>query len=204
MSQIGFESVASFPGSSLLPHNDLCTAYVKLLRGRREEPGNEATSTHLHGMEYAARAPDSHRCSCALYMYTHYIGILSFLFFINPGGNTIIIITRRILHALWGSLTYIIVCTCLDLQFMIRCVACVQSIECRGFESHPRQLIFSRKSDCLGCAVLLCLVCLFDLACFFLSSFSSLIKNMYVCMDELIIHCSCLGLWEFNCYTNPP
>ena len=26
-----------------------------------------------------------------------------------------------------------------------------------------------------GCAVLLCLVCLFDLACFFLSSFSSLI-----------------------------
>ena len=37
------------------------------------------------------------------------------------------------------------------------------------------QLIFSRKSDCLGCAVLLCLVCLFDLACFFLSSFSSLI-----------------------------
>ena len=45
-------------------------------------------------------------------------------------------------------------------------------LECRGFESHPRQLIFSRKSDCLGCAVLLCLVCLFDLACFFLSSFS--------------------------------
>ena len=31
------------------------------------------------------------------------------------------------------------------------------------------------KSDCLGCAVLLCLACLFDLACFFLSSFSSLI-----------------------------
>ena len=30
-------------------------------------------------------------------------------------------------------------------------------------------------SDCLGCGVLLCLVCLFDLACFFLSSFSSLI-----------------------------
>ena len=28
--------------------------------------------------------------------------------------------------------------------------------------------IFSRKSDCLGCAVLLCLVCLFDLACFYL------------------------------------
>ena len=44
-----------------------------------------------------------------------------------------------------------------------------------GFESHLRQLIFSRKKDCLGCAALLCLVCLFDLACFFLSSFSSLI-----------------------------
>ena len=49
---------------------------------------------------------------------------------------------------------------------------------CRGIESHPRHLIVSRKSDCLGCAVLHCLVCLFDLACFFLSSFSSLIKNM--------------------------
>ena len=35
-----------------------------------------------------------------------------------------------------------------------------------------RQLIFLRKSDCLGCAVLLNLLCcLFDLACFFLSSF---------------------------------
>ena len=43
---------------------------------------------------------------------------------------------------------------------------------CRGFESHVRQmgeyevlkrwlqLIFLRKSYCLGCAVLLCLVCL--------------------------------------------
>ena len=40
-----------------------------------------------------------------------------------------------------------------------------------------RQLIFLRKSDCLGCAVLLCLVCLFDLACFFVPSFSSLIKT---------------------------
>ena len=37
---------------------------------------------------------------------------------------------------------------------------------------------------CLGCAVLLCLVCFFDLACFFLSSFSSLICihiYMYMC-----------------------
>ena len=51
------------------------------------------------------------------------------------------------------------------------------SIECCGFESHLRQLIFSRKSDCLGCAVLFCLVCLFDLAYFFLFSFSSLIQK---------------------------
>ena len=55
-------------------------------------------------------------------------------------------------------------------------------MEYRGFESHLRQLIFSRKSDCLGCAVLLCLVCLFDLACFFLSSFSSLISHLKTCM----------------------
>ena len=41
------------------------------------------------------------------------------------------------------------------------------------------------------CAVLLCLVCLFNLACFFLSSFSSLIKNMYNA-----------GLREFYMYQN--
>ena len=35
---------------------------------------------------------------------------------------------------------------------------------------------------CLGCAVLLCLVCLFDLACFFLSSFSSLISHLKTCI----------------------
>ena len=39
----------------------------------------------------------------------------------------------------------------------------------------PRQLIFLRKSDCLGCAVLLCLaVCLTLLASFSLSSHLSL------------------------------
>ena len=53
----------------------------------------------------------------------------------------------------------------------------VWSIECRGFESHPRQLIFSRKSDCLGCAALLCLVCLFDLAL----SFFLLISHLKTC-----------------------
>ena len=51
--------------------------------------------------------------------------------------------------------------------------------ECCGFESHPRQLVFLRKIDCLGCAVLLCLVvCLTLLASFFLSSHLSL--NMYI------------------------
>ena len=42
----------------------------------------------------------------------------------------------------------------------------VYSVECRGFESHPRQ-----KSDCLGCAVLLCLVVCLTLLCFFLPFF---------------------------------
>ena len=39
------------------------------------------------------------------------------------------------------------------------------------------QNIHARKSDCLGCVVLLCLnCCLFDLACFFLPSHFSLKK----------------------------
>ena len=43
-----------------------------------------------------------------------------------------------------------------------------------GFKSHPRQLIFLWRSDCLGCAVLLCLViCLTLLACFLPSFFIS-------------------------------
>ena len=37
----------------------------------------------------------------------------------------------------------------------------------------------ARKSDCLGCAVLLCLVCLALLASFFLPSHLSF-KNMYI------------------------
>ena len=76
-------------------------------------------------------------------------------------------------------------------------------MECRGFESHPRQLIILRKSDCLGCAVLLCLVCLFDLACFFLSSFSSLIKNTYImcmCMHALVLYvCTCMCVRIHTC-----
>ena len=57
-------------------------------------------------------------------------------------------------------------CTCmytLCIHNTFTFVLCVlvnlyMSIECRGFESHPRQLIFLWKSDCLGCVVLLCLV----------------------------------------------
>ena len=49
------------------------------------------------------------------------------------------------------------------------------SAECRGFKSHPRQLIFLRKTDCLRRAVLLCfVVCLTLLASFFLPSHLSL------------------------------
>ena len=46
-------------------------------------------------------------------------------------------------------------------------------VECRGFESHPRQLIFLMKSDCLDCAVLLCLVVCLTLLAFFPSFFIS-------------------------------
>ena len=61
-------------------------------------------------------------------------------------------------------------------------------MECHGFESHPRQLIFSRKSDCLGCAVLLYLVCLFALLASFLLPFHLSFKNMtvYICMQSAI------------------
>ena len=62
---------------------------------------------------------------------------------------------------------------------------------CRGFESHLRQL-FSRKSDCLGCAVLLCLVCLFDLACFFLSFFLHL--KTYIIMRSHVITCPFMAI----------
>ena len=60
----------------------------------------------------------------------------------------------------------------------------VRSIECRGFESHLRRIFFLGKVS-LGCAVLLCLVCLFALACFFLSSFSHLSLNMYIVAHTL-------------------
>ena len=57
---------------------------------------------------------------------------------------------------------------------MVECS--VYSVECHGFESHPRQL---RKGDCLGCAVLLCfVVCLTLLASLILPSHLSL-KHVY-------------------------
>ena len=46
---------------------------------------------------------------------------------------------------------------------------------------------FLGKSDCLGCAVLLCLVCLFDLACFFLPSHPSL----KTCIKCTYMYCEC-------------
>ena len=60
-------------------------------------------------------------------------------------------------------------------------------IECRGFKSHPRQLFFPRKSDCLGCAVLLCLVVYLTLlASFFLPSHLSLNMQMYICINMYV------------------
>ena len=65
-------------------------------------------------------------------------------------------------------------------------------------ESHPRQLIFLRKSDYLGCAVLLCLVvCLTLLASFFLPSHLSL-KHVHVCMHAYIVHRENLQLMSLN------
>ena len=56
-----------------------------------------------------------------------------------------------------------------------------------------------RKGDCLGGAVLLCLVCLFDLACFFLPSHLSF-KNMYMYAHTcIIIHIQCTYNLQCTC-----
>ena len=61
-------------------------------------------------------------------------------------------------------------------------------VECHGFKFDLRQLIFLRKSDCLGCAVLLCLVvCLTLLASFFLPSHLS----HHDCTRSSLETCSC-------------
>ena len=57
--------------------------------------------------------------------------------------------------------------------------------------SYVRQLIFLRKSDCLGCAVLLCLVvCMTLLSSFFLPS-ASLI-------DMYTFHRALLMIWTWR------
>ena len=65
-----------------------------------------------------------------------------------------------------------------------------------GFESHPRQLIFSRKSDCLGCAVLFCLVCLFDLA--LRLSFFLLISHLKTCIYMYMYMYTCITRLRFE------
>ena len=59
-------------------------------------------------------------------------------------------------------------------------------VHCRGFESHPRRLIFLRKVTALG--VLCWLSCLYDLACFFLPSASPL-----TCIYIYIYIYTCMG-----------
>ena len=51
----------------------------------------------------------------------------------------------------------------------------------------PEAANFSRKSDCLGCAVLLCLVVCLTLLASFFSSFSSHIKNMHNTQVQYIL-----------------
>ena len=82
-------------------------------------------------------------------------------------------------------------CTCIYFRFQciesqhVRYMSCLGSSVGRALCLEYRVSwvrvppVFSRKSDCLGCAVLLCLVCLFNLACFFLPSHLSF-KNMYM------------------------
>ena len=56
-------------------------------------------------------------------------------------------------------------------------------VECCGFESHLRQLIFLRKSDCRECAVLLCLVvCLTLLASFFMCVYTYIHVDTCICI----------------------
>ena len=55
-------------------------------------------------------------------------------------------------------------------------------------ESHLRQLIFLRKRDCLGCAVLFCLVVCLILLAYFLPSFSHL-SLKHVCSIAALKPC---------------
>ena len=63
-------------------------------------------------------------------------------------------------------------------------------MECRGFESHPRQLIFLRKGKVTALGVLCCFalfVCLTLLASFFHFSFKNMYMYMYMYM-EILMH----------------
>ena len=88
---------------------------------------------------------------------------------------------------------HVMLCTCIHVMYML----CIQRLSLKQIiyqllvkHSNPSfaQLIFLRKGDCLGCAVLLCL----DLACFFLPSFSSLFKTCIYAQKK----CTCRNCEE--------
>ena len=75
------------------------------------------------------------------------------------GENVVVVVTKaESCHGMWAWFE-----AGANTQFTQVIVYCFRSTM---FESHLRQLIFLRKSDCLGCVVLLCLVCLTLLASF--------------------------------------
>ena len=72
------------------------------------------------------------------------------------------------------------------------------------YMSHPRQLIFLRKSDCLGCAVLLCLVvCLTLLDSFFLPFHHSL-KHVHVYISHTHMHTRIRCTTQPLCFSQRP
>ena len=62
----------------------------------------------------------------------------------------------------------------IEMQNVYTCIHCTCQDE-TDVELDKLQLCRKYSTPFTGCAVLPCLVCLFDLACFFFSSFSSLI-----------------------------
>ena len=101
-----------------------------------------------------------------------------------------------------GQALYIYTCTC-TVHAGHSTLHLHTEVECRGFESHPRQLIFLTESDCLGCAVLLCLVVCLTLsllASFFLPSHLS-IKHVLLYMYQLISPLTIYSETTFNLCT---
>ena len=83
-------------------------------------------------------------------------------------------------HSIGMASTQQIISTCEQDEFVLHVHVCAP---------YSEQLIFLRKSDCLVCAVLPCLnCCLFDLACVFLPSFSSLIKTCKIVSPHVHVH----------------